>query len=145
MLVHSFDRFYLVTKFILPTINDFKFLTINFDETCNYLQEKNGCSVEAKQYISHLIVYCRKIVPFVHYYREQISFFNHTVGNIFTNEILLILLKLPKTRKDKGGIITSLISGFLVLAYEGISSFLHNRRYKALHKAVKAMETKINI
>ena len=31
------------------------------------------------------------------------------------------------------------------LAYEGISSVLHNRRHKALHKAVKAMETKTNI
>ena len=31
MLAHSFDRFYVVTKFILTTINDLKFLTINFD------------------------------------------------------------------------------------------------------------------
>ena len=43
MLAHSFDRFYVVTKFILPTISDLKFSTINFDETCNYLQEKNRC------------------------------------------------------------------------------------------------------
>ena len=48
-------------------------------------------------------------------------------------------------RKEKRGIITSLISGFIGLAYEGISSFLHNRRHKALHKAVKDMETKANI
>ena len=33
MLVHSFDRFHVVTEFILPSINDLKFLTINFDET----------------------------------------------------------------------------------------------------------------
>ena len=45
MLVHSFHRFYIVTKFIIPTVNDLKFLTINFDETCNYLQEKDGNSV----------------------------------------------------------------------------------------------------
>ena len=55
MLAHSFDRFYVVTKFILPTINDLKFSTINFNETCNYLQEENGCSVEVKHYISDLI------------------------------------------------------------------------------------------
>ena len=42
MLVHSFDRFYIVTKFILPTINDLKFSTINFDETCAYLIEVKG-------------------------------------------------------------------------------------------------------
>ena len=40
---------------------------------------------------------------------------------------------------------TLLISGFIGLAYEGISSFLHNIRHKALHKAVKALETKTNI
>ena len=68
MLAHSFDRCYVVTTFILPTISDLKFSTINFDETCNYLQDKNGFGVEAKQYISDLIVYCRKIKPFVKYY-----------------------------------------------------------------------------
>ena len=51
----------------------------------------------------------------------------------------------PRNTKGKRGIITLLISGFIGLAYEGISSFLHNRRRKALHKAVKAMETKTNI
>ena len=54
MLVHSFNRFYVVTKFILHTVNDLKFSTINFDDKCNYLQEKNGCSVKARQYISDL-------------------------------------------------------------------------------------------
>ena len=33
MLAHSFDRFYVVTKFILHTINDLKFLPIDFNET----------------------------------------------------------------------------------------------------------------
>ena len=32
-------------------------------------------------------------------------------------------------------------SGFMGLGYEAISSFLQNRRHKALQKAVKAMET----
>ena len=35
-----------------------------------------------------------------------------------------------------------LISGFIGLAYEGISSFLHNRRHNALHKAVPAIYSK---
>ena len=32
-----------------------------------------------------------------------------------------------------------LFQAFVVLAFKGISSFLHNRRHKALHKTVKAM------
>ena len=39
-----------------------------------------------------------------------------------------------------------LVSGFIGLAYEGIFSFLHNRRHKDIrhkrHKAVKAMDKK---
>ena len=29
MLAHSFERFYVVTKFILPTVKDLKFSAIN--------------------------------------------------------------------------------------------------------------------
>ena len=101
MLAHSFNRFYVVTKLILLSINDLRFSTIKFDKTCNHLQEKNGWSVKAKQFISDLIIYCRKIVPIVHYYREQISSFNCTAYNILTNEILLILPKFPKVRKER--------------------------------------------
>ena len=36
MLVHSFDRFYVVTKFILPMIGDKKFSKLNYDYTCAY-------------------------------------------------------------------------------------------------------------
>ena len=64
--------------------------------------------------------------------------------HILKNQMDLILPQFP-TNNEKRGIFTSLITGFRGLAYEGISSFLHNRRHKALHKAIKAMETKTNI
>ena len=34
MLGHSFDRFYVVTKFMLPTIGDLNFSKLDFDYTC---------------------------------------------------------------------------------------------------------------
>ena len=37
MLSHSFDSFYVVTKFILSTINDLSFSTIDFYSECSYL------------------------------------------------------------------------------------------------------------
>ena len=85
------------------------------------------------------------MVPYVHYYKEQISSFNQMAHNILTNEISLILSNFSKDRKEKRGIITLLITGFIGLAREGISSFLHNRRHKALHKVVTVMENKVNI
>ena len=39
MLSHSFDRFYVVTKFELPKVEDLK-LTTSYDSTCQYLEGK---------------------------------------------------------------------------------------------------------
>ena len=65
--------------------------------------------------------------------------------SVFEKKIDFILPQLTTIRKEKRGIFTSLITGFIGLAYECISRFLHNRRHKDLHKAVKAMESETNI
>ena len=33
MLAHSFDRFYIVMKFMLPSVKDIKFSNLNFDQS----------------------------------------------------------------------------------------------------------------
>ena len=60
MLAHSFDWFYVFPKFILLSVKDFRFSTINFDETCNYLKEKNGCDHNFIEYMSVLRLFCKK-------------------------------------------------------------------------------------
>ena len=61
MLAHSFDRFYVLTKFILPSIKDLKFSKLNYDGTCAYLNEKNIATAGNKSYILDLLTYCKKI------------------------------------------------------------------------------------
>ena len=34
MLAHLFDRFYIITKFMLPLMEDIKFSNLNFDHSC---------------------------------------------------------------------------------------------------------------
>ena len=68
MLAHSFVRFYVVMKFILPSIKDLKFFKLNYDSTCAYLDKKNVGTAENKKYILDLLVYCTKIRPHVDYY-----------------------------------------------------------------------------
>ena len=77
------------------------------------------------------------------YYKRQIKSYNNTAHNILNNEIDLILAQI--LRKQKYSIIITIGSSFIGLAYEGISSFLHNKRNKALHKAVKAMDSETTI
>ena len=61
MLVHSSDRFYMITKFMLPSIEDIKFSKLNYDSTCAYVQEKNRHTAEDKKYILDFLAYYRKI------------------------------------------------------------------------------------
>ena len=42
-------------------------------------------------------------------------------------------------QRYKRGIFGAIISGFIGLSFEGISSFLHHKRHNALYKAVKVM------
>ena len=88
---------------------------------------------------------CKKIKLHIYFYKQQIKSLNKTVHHTLNNEVDLILPQFSTNRKEKRAIITSLITGFIGLAYECISSCLHNRWHKALHKTVKAMETKTNI
>ena len=73
-LAHSLDRFYVVTKFILPAFEDQKFSKIKYDEKCN-LQNEMGHTNEAKEHILDLVTYYRKIRPFVQYYKDPDQLF----------------------------------------------------------------------
>ena len=39
MLAHSFDSFYVVTKFVLPTLDDLKLSPISYNKECKYIQD----------------------------------------------------------------------------------------------------------
>ena len=82
MWAHSFYRVYVVTKFILPSIKDLKFSKLNYDNTCAYLDVKNGHNAEAKKYTLELLAFCKKIEPYVDYSRKQIRFNNNTAHYI---------------------------------------------------------------
>ena len=67
-----------------------------------------------------------------------------------TNDIGKILPKFPTNNRQKHGailasILGSVASSVIGLAYEGISSFLHHERHKALHKAIAVMNKENNI
>ena len=61
MLTHSFDRFYVVTKFILPLIGDLKFSNLNYDNMCAYLDHKNAQNTETRKYMLDLRTFARRL------------------------------------------------------------------------------------
>ena len=55
MLSHSFDRFYVVTKFEMPKLEDLRLTTFPFDLTCKHLNTSN-------HYMERYIKHCKRIV-----------------------------------------------------------------------------------
>ena len=133
----------MVTKFELPKVEDLQFDDIPHDAEYTYLDNsKPGQILGMIKEVKHC---CVKIAPHKKYYRKQIAYYNQTATDILTNELALILPTFTKQDRHKRGIITSHITGFIGLAYERISSFLHHKRQKALHKAVHAIENKVDL
>ena len=77
-------------------------------------------NTDSSKYLTELKTCCNKIKPFVSLYNNLIISYNTTVYNILEKEIKPLL---PQISRQKHGIITTLVSGFIGLAYEGISSF----------------------
>ena len=72
VLAHSFDRFYIVAKFMLQTIGDTKFSRLNFDNTCAYMDKEYAPNTDSRKYLTELRTYNNKIKPFVSYYSGMI-------------------------------------------------------------------------
>ena len=133
MLTDSFDRFYVVAKFEMPKIDDLKLTTFTFDFACTHLMSDRTFK---QKYLKH----CQRIVPYVRLYHKQVKYYNQTTYNILQNEINLILPTLNEPNRKKrflSAVLGPVSSKIIGLAFEGISSFWHHKRHKALNTAIK--------
>ena len=66
MLAHSFDRFYVITKFVLPMLDDLKLYPIKYDKACQYLRNLDDKDDDRiKQIIKDLLFYSVKLRPYM--------------------------------------------------------------------------------
>ena len=138
-LTHLFDRFYVVTKYEIPRVEQLQFTTFTFDLMCSHLKISKSPLL---RYIKH----CRRITPYVKFYKQQIDYYNQTAYNLLQNKIGLILLNFNSRKKRfLTTILGTIATKVIVLAFEGISSFLHHKRHKALQKAIHALNSRTNI
>ena len=140
MLTHSFNRFYVVAKYEIPKVEHLQFATFAFDLTCNHL------NISKKSYLLRYIRYCRRISPYVKFYKQQIDYYNWTAYNLLQNEIGLILPYFnSRKRRFLTTILGTIASKVIELVFEGISSFLHHKRHKALQNTVNIINSKSEI
>ena len=156
MLAHSFDRFYVVTKVELPKVSDLNLTMFQFDYNCSHVDQfgriKIGFSFRVTNtMLSIFKTYCRNLIPYRYLYKHQAEYYEKTVYNILEKDIGMILPKFGSTesstlsKQPKRQILSTIISGFIGLAFEGISSYLQHKRQKALQKAMYTMKKRQNI
>ena len=69
MLTNSFDNFYIVAKYEIPKVEHLQFTTFTFELMCNHL---NISKSPLLRYVKH----CRRIAPYVKFYKQQIDYYN---------------------------------------------------------------------
>ena len=80
IISHSFDRFYVVTKFELPKVQDLQFTTILHDKNCEHLEDAKKIGGRTLGLIDEIKTYCIKIAPYIEYYKNK--------QNITTKQLL---------------------------------------------------------
>ena len=138
MLAHSFDRFYVVTKVELPKVSDLNLTMFQFDYNCSHVANIERIVIGFKFKVTNTILnifrmYCRNLIPYMYLYKHQAEYYEKTVYNILEKDIGMILPKFGKTesnmisKQPKRQILSAIISGFIGLAFEGISSYVQHK------------------
>ena len=70
-LSHSFGRFYVVTKYELPKVEDLKLTTISYDSDCKYLDEAKSRKDYPIELIKEMKIYCAKIALHIVFYKKN--------------------------------------------------------------------------
>ena len=153
MLSHSLDRFYVVTRIEIPKVSDLNLTLFQFDYNCSHVVNvEKDTNFKVPSTIKDMFnVYCKNIIQYIYLYKNQVEYCEKMVYDILEKDIELILAKFenkatnvhPKCQKRH--IISALISGFIGLAFEGISSFLQHKGEKALQHAMHTMNKRVNI
>ena len=135
MLSHSFDRFYVVTKVEIPKVSDLNLTLFQFDYNCSHVVNiEKGMNFKVPSLIKDMFRYivrtyfhtciCTNIKWNI--MRKQYMIF-------WKKDIGLILPRFEDIEKNvnqkcqRRQIISALISGFIGLASEGISSILQHK------------------
>ena len=129
-----------MAKYKIPKVEHLQFATFAFDLMCNHL------NISMNGYLLRYIKHHRRIAPYVNFYKQQIDYYNQTAYNLLQNEIGLILPNFNnRMKRFLTTILGTIATKVIGLAFEGISSFLHHKRHKALQKAVNILNSKTDI
>ena len=72
MLVHLFDRFYVVTRIEIPKVSDLNLTVFQFDYNCTHVANiEKDTRFKVPDMIRDMFnMYCRNIIPYMYLYKH---------------------------------------------------------------------------
>ena len=158
MLNHNLDRVWIVTKVHLPQYKELLFPQWKYYENCDYLtskSDKSGAKIEKlrrdpqsprtlqQRYYQTRAFYkliCAMHMPLVSLIRKKEIYYQGRVRQLLTNDIAYALEHSNGTiTKRSLTAVLPLLGKLAVLAVEGLSSYLQQKRNKAMAQGLEAL------
>ena len=102
MLLHSFDRFYMVIKIEIPKVSDLNLTLFQFDYNSSHVVNiEKGTRFKIPSTIKEMYdVYCKNIIPYMYLYKHQVEYYEKVVYEFLEKDIGLILPKFEDREKN---------------------------------------------
>ena len=85
LLYHNIDRVWVVTKVILPKLEDIHFPDVKFDTDCSFVNKIRNANPSVKTIIQSM---CKSMKPLITLIKQKEEFYEMAIQSILKEEIL---------------------------------------------------------
>ena len=165
LLYHNIDRVWVVTKVILPKLEDITFPDVKFDADCSFVNKIRDANPSVKTIIQSM---CKSMKPLITLIKQKERFYEMAIQSILKEEIPWSLhgkvnsqlgssnqdpvsagqrfscstkgeMPMPVCRKKAIAAFIPAIAGLAKIAVESLSMFLQQKRNKAMSQGLNAI------
>ena len=165
LLYHNIDRVWVVTKVILPKLEDITFPDVKFNADCSFVNKIRGATTPVKTIIQSM---CKSMKPLITLIKQKEKFYEMAIQSILKEEIPWSLhgkvssqlhrsnqdpvsagqriscsakreLPMPVHRKKVISAFIPAIAGLAKIAVKSLSTFLQRKRNKAMAQGLTAI------
>ena len=165
LLYHNIDRVWVVTKVILPKLEDISFPDVKFDADCSFVNKIRNANPSVKTIIQSM---CKSMKPLITLIKQKEKFYEMAIQSILKEEIPWSLhgkvnsqlgssnqdpvsagqrfscstkgeMPMPVHRKKAIAAFIPAIASLAKIAVESLSTFLQQKRNKAMAQGLNAI------
>ena len=165
LLYHNIDRVWVVTKVILPKLEDITFPDVKFNADCSFVNKIRGAAPSVKTIMQSM---CKSMKPLITLIKQKEKFYETAIQSILKEEISRSLhgkvssqlghsnqdpvsagqrfscstkgeMPVPVHRKKAISAFIPAIASLAKIAVESLSTFLQQKRNKAMAQGLTAI------